>query len=186
MRYSILSMMAMFAIGLISCGCGRDAAKVSSTSLHSAVLSHNQIIPLASVKEVLAGMSRETATGQNESAIGKPTGTRSVTYASADGSERVVISVDKYASVQDALSAYETAFQASQQVPGVKGNPVSELGQRAFIGVVTQGKETHVGGGALYGDLIVMVTLQGYDGTKQNIANVEALIRKQAAATPRN
>jgi hypothetical protein len=59
---------------------------------------------------------------------------------------------------------------------------VSDLGQRAFIGVATQGDETHVGGGGLYGDLIVTVTLQAYDGTKENRAKVATIIRKQAAA----
>ena len=57
-----------------------------------------------------------------------------------------------------------------------------DLGQRASIGVATQGKETHVGGGALYGDRIVTVTLQGYDATTENRAKVTALIRNQAAA----
>ena len=42
-----------------------------------------------------------------------------------------------------------------------------DLGQRAFIGVATQGQETHVGG-ALDGDRIVTVTLQGYDGTTED------------------
>jgi hypothetical protein len=134
------------------------------------------------VKEVLPELSRETATGPDETAVGDPAGTRSVTYATADGSQRVVISVDQYPSPQDAESAYQQAFQLSQEVPGAKGEPVADLGQRAFIGVATQGNETHVGGGALYGDRIVTVTLQGYDGTKENRAKVMALLRKQAGA----
>ena len=128
-------------------------------------------------------MSRETATGQDETAVGNPSGTRSVTYAAADGSQRVVISVDQYPSPQDASHAYEQAFKMSQEVPSAKGESVSDLGQRAFIGVATQGNETHVGGGALYGDRIVTVTLQGCDGTPENRAKVTALIRNQAAAT---
>jgi hypothetical protein len=139
-------------------------------------------MPLSTVKEVLPELSRETATGPDETAVGDPAGTRSVTYATADASQRVVISVDQYPSPQDAESAYQQGFQLSQEVPGAKGEPVSDLGQRAFIGVATQGNETHVGGGALYGDRIVTVTLQGYDGTKENRAKVIALLRKQAAA----
>src|SRR5262245_52986392 len=65
--------------------------------------------------------------------------------------------------------------------PGSRGEPVPDLGQRAFIGVATQGQETHVGGGALDGDRIVTVTLQGNDGTTENRARVVALIRNQAA-----
>ena len=127
-------------------------------------------------------MSRETATGQDETAVGDPTGTRSVTYATANGSQRVVISVDHYRSPGDASSAYQQAFELSLKVPGARVEPVPGLGQRAFIGVATQGNETHVGGGALYGDRIVTLTLQGYDGTQENRAKVIALIRKQAAA----
>src|SRR5262249_16069591 len=137
---------------------------------------------LSTVQEVLPEMSRETATGQDETAVGNPAGTRSVTYATADGSQRVVISVDQYRGPQDASSAYQQAFQASQELPGARFQPVPDLGQRAFIGVATQGNETHVGGGALDGERIVTVTLQGYDGTKENRAKVATIIRKQAAA----
>ena len=130
-------------------------------------------------------MSQETATGQDETAVGKPTGTRSVTYATGNGSERLVLSVDRYRTAEEASAAYQQAFQMSQKVPGAKGELVSNLGQRAFIGVATQGKESHVGGGALYGDIIVTATLQGYDGTKENKTKVTAIIIKQASkATP--
>jgi membrane protease YdiL (CAAX protease family) len=173
---------AVMALALATCGCGSHASKMPGRIAHDPVLPRNLIIPLSTVKEVLPEMSRETATGQDETAVGNPTGTRSVTYATADGSQRVVISVDQYPSPQDASAAYQQAFQLSQEVPGAKGEPVSDLGQRAFIGVATQANETHVGGGALYGDRIVTVTLQAYDGRRENRAKVTALIRKQAAA----
>ena len=174
---------AVMALALATCGCGRHASSVPSQSSHAPVLPRAAILSLSTVKEVLPEMSRETATGQDETAVGNPSGTRSVTYAAADGSQRVVISVDQYPSPQDASHAYEQAFKMSQEVPSAKGESVSDLGQRAFIGVATQGNETHVGGGALYGDRIVTVTLQGYDATKENRAKVAALIRKQAAGS---
>ena len=59
---------------------------------------------------------------------------------------------------------------------------MTNLGDGAFNRVVTQGDETHVGGGALYGDLIVTATLQDYDGTDENKAKVIELLRKQADA----
>jgi membrane protease YdiL (CAAX protease family) len=181
-QFAALSMAAVMACALASCGCCSPASKAPSMSSHGFLLPRDLIIPLRTVKEVLPEISRETATGQDETAVGNPTATRSVTYATADGSQRVVISVDRYPSPQDASTAYQQAFEASQEVPGAKGETVSDLGQRAFIGVATQGNETHVGGGGLYGDLIVTVTLQGYDGTKENRAKVAAIIRKQAAA----
>jgi uncharacterized protein len=159
---------------------GNAAAEAPSLAAHRSVLPRDLIIPLSAVKEILPEMSRETATGRNETAVGKPTSTRSVTYATANGLQKIVISVDRYPGSREASSAYQQAFQMSQAVPGAKGEPVSNLGQRAFIGVATQGKETHVGGGALYGNLIVSVTLQGYDGTKENKTKVAAMIRNQA------
>ena len=69
--------------------------------------------------------------------------------------------------------------------PGGAGEALSNLGEQAFIGVSAQGDETHVGAGALYGDLIVNVTLQGYDGTTENRARVTELIRMEAAAATR-
>jgi hypothetical protein len=148
---------------------------------HGSVLPRDHILPLGTVKEVLPEMSRETATGEDETAVGNPVGTRRVTYATTDGSQRVVVSVDQYKSPQDASSAFQQASRMSQEVPGARGGSVSDLGQRAFIGVATQGNETHVCGGALFGDIIVTVTLQGYDGTKENRAKVAAIIRKQSA-----
>src|SRR5262245_58373007 len=110
--------MAVMALALATCGCGGHASNAPSMTSHGSVLPRDLIIPLRTVKEVLPEMSRETATGQDETAVGNPTGTRSVTYATADGSQRVVISVDQYRSPQDASSAYQQAFQASQEVPG--------------------------------------------------------------------
>jgi uncharacterized protein len=180
-QFAVPSSVAVMAFALATCGCGSHASNAPGMTSHGSVLPRDLIISLSTVREVLPEMSRETATGQDETAVGDPAGTRSVTYATADGSQRVVISVDEYRSPQDAASAYQQAFQLSREVPGARGEPVPDLGQRAFIGVATQGKETHVGGGALYGDRIVTVTLQGYDGTTENQAKVTAIIRNQAA-----
>ena len=130
-------------------------------------------------------MTQESAAGEDETALDNPTGTRSVTYATDDGSQRVVISVAQYQSSEEASSAYQKAVQGSKEAPGGEGETVSDLGEEAFIGVSAQGNETHVGGGALFGDLIVNVTLQGYDGTNENKAKVTELIGMQAAAAKR-
>jgi hypothetical protein len=143
------------------------------------------ILTLNEVKQVLPEMSQESATGEDETALGNPTGTRSVTYANDDSSQRVVISVAHYQSSEDASSAFQEAVEGSLEAPGGEGETVSDLGEKAFIGTSARGNETHVGGGALYGELIVNVTLQGYDGTNKNKAKVTELIRMQAAAAKR-
>jgi hypothetical protein len=96
-----------------------------------------------------------------------------------------VISVAQYQCSEGASSAFQEAVQGSLEAPGGEGETVSDLGEKAFIGTSAQGEETHVGGGALYGDLIVIVTLQGYDGTNKNKAKVTELIRMQTAAAKR-
>jgi hypothetical protein len=145
-----------------------------------ALLPRDEIISLSTVKEILPEMTQETATGPNQTVVGNPTANRAVTYASADGSQRAVISVDHYKSSEEASSAYQEASQMSQEVPGVTGSEtVPDLGDGAFIGVVTQGDETHVGGGALYGELIVTATLQGYEGTEENKDKVIELLNEQ-------
>ena len=181
-----LSIAAVVALLLPACGGGGDSSEsTSETAGSSTLLPREVVLSLSEVKEVLPEMSQESATGEDESALGNPTGTRSVTYASDDGSQRVVISVDQYQSSEDASSVFQQAVQGSREAPGGAGETVSGLGEEAFIGTSAQGGETHVGGGARYGDLIVNVTLQGYEGTNEYKAKVTELIRMQAAAAKR-
>ena len=185
-RLAVLSIAAVVALSRAACGNGNDNAEsTGETSSGSRLLPRNVVLTLSEVEEVLPEMSQETATGEDETALGNPTSTRSVTYATDDGSQRVVVSVAQYQSSDDASSAFQEAVQGSLEAPGGEGETVSDLGEKAFIGTSAQGNETHVGGGALYGDLIVTVTLQGYDGTNKNKARVTDLIRMQAAAAKR-
>ena len=186
----LLIVAVVVALWLPACGAGHGGSAPSSKTTTASgeasspsPLARDVVVPLSTVKKILPEMTQQTATGKSKGAVGNPTGSRIVTYATADGSQRVVISVDQYPSSEEASSAYREALQKSKEVPGaVKGETVSDLGEEAFIGVVTQGAETHVGGGALYGELIVTATLQGYGGTKENKAKVAEIIRKQAAA----
>jgi hypothetical protein len=202
-RLAVLLIMAVVALSLPACGNGNSSSDSSSESSSSesssktsgesstsepsssgaALLPRDAIISLSTVQEILPEMTQETATGPNQTVVGNPTANRAVTYATADGSQRAVISVDQYQSSEEASSAYQEASQLSQEVPGVSGSEtLSDLGDGAFIGVVTQGDETHVGGGALYGDLIVTATLQGYDGTEENKDKVAELLSEQGDA----
>jgi hypothetical protein len=153
----------------------------SATPAGGALLPREVILPLEAVQEVVPEITTETATGENATLVGTPTGNRMVTFATADGAQRVVLSVDQYRSADDAATAFEEAFRQSQEVPGTTSEAVSDLGEAALIGVVIQGDETHVGGGALFGDLIVNATLQAYEGTDANKETVAELIRRQAA-----
>jgi hypothetical protein len=170
---------AVLAAGSIT----QSRAQVSTPEApaRGAVLPRDFILPLAAVQEVVPEMATETATGENAGALGHPGATRSVTYATEDGERRLVLSVDQHPSAAEAVAAFQEAVAKSREVPGgVTGETVSDLGEEAFIGVVTQGDETHVGGAARYGVLIVNATLQGYDGTDTNKATVTELIRRQA------
>jgi hypothetical protein len=145
------------------------------------LLRREVVLSLAEVQEVLQEMASETATGENATSVGSPEATRAVTFSTADGKQHVVLSVDHYERADDASTTFQEAAEMSRDVPGVQGEEVPDLGDGAFIGVVTQGDETHVGGGAVYGDLIVNATLQNYEGSDANKAIVTELIRRLAA-----
>ena len=155
-----------------------DAATGNSAGgqASESVLARAVIVPMNVVNRSFPVIMQEVATGQNLTAVGNPRATRSVIYANSDSTKKVTISVDQYASSSDASSAYETAVQKSESVPGFKPISASNLGRHAFIGSVTQGTETHIGAGALDGNLIVGATLAGYEPTADNIAKLIKLI----------
>jgi membrane protease YdiL (CAAX protease family) len=173
-RLAALFLAGMMAGSLPARGQGAHA-------VGDAPLPRRAVIPVSAVKAVVPEITREIATGRNETA-GKPAATRSVTFANADGSRRIVLSVDRYRSAKEAARDFEEVLRKTRKVPGVKAAPTPRVGQRAFAGVVTRGQETHVGGGALDGNRIITATLQGYAGTPENLARLTALLRRQVAA----
>jgi len=56
-------------------------------------------------------VTQEATTGQNLTAVGNPTTTRSVIYATGDASKKVTVTVDQYESSTDASSAYQQAIE---------------------------------------------------------------------------
>ena len=154
----------------------RGSAKASDSMLPCKV-----VVPISVVSRFFS-VTREVSTGQNLTAVGNPTATRSVIYANSDSSKRVTITVDQYATPTDASSAYQEAVQKSKTVPGFEPVSASDLGQNAFIGTVTQGDEIHIGLGTLQGTLIVGATLVGYDRTPDNIAKLVSVTREEEAA----
>jgi hypothetical protein len=103
-------------------------------------------------------------------------------YTTQDGSKKATISVDLYESTTDASSAYHKAVEKSKTVAGFKPIAISDLGQQAFAGSVTQGAETHVGLGMLDGKLIVGLTLAGYENAPTNITKLIALAHEENTA----
>jgi hypothetical protein len=157
-------------------------AAAGAPSQARSLLPRNVVISLDDARRFFPDIAREASTGNNATAVGSPRATRSVIYATKDGSKRVTISVDRYASAADALSAYRQAVQRSQSVRGFKPLPMPNVGTRAFAGTVTQNGETHIGLGELTGTAIVGATLAGYDATPANVARLVALARAQDRA----
>jgi hypothetical protein len=158
-----------------------SSAANSITTASQSLLPRNAIVPIEVVTRLFPEMTQEANTGRNLTAVGKPKATRLVVYANSDSSKKVTMSVDEHTSSNDALAAYEEAFQKSKIVPGFKSLPAPNLGEHAFIGTVTQGAETHIGLGALDGTLIIGATLVGYDPTAATTAKLISLLRDQEA-----
>ncbi len=153
-----------------------------TTSASGSVLPRKVVVSISMVNRFFSEVTWEASTGQNLTAVGNPKATGSVIYANSDSSKKVTITVDQYASLTDASSAYQEAVQKSKIVPGFEPVSASDLGQNAFIGTVTQGNETHIGLGTLQGTLIIGATLVGYDPTPDNIAKLVSVTREEEAA----
>jgi hypothetical protein len=123
--------------------------------------------------------------GADPTATGNPKATKSVAFTNDDGSKKATVSVDTYATPDEASAAFQQAVQRSRDVPGFKSLPTPNLGDQIFAGSVTQDNVTHVGIGVLEGDAVVGVTTAGYETNAQNIAKLLALTTA-AVATAKN
>jgi len=162
---------------------GQSQSPASGTaSAADSLLTRKAVIPISTVRRFFPQVDQESSTGPNLTAVGNPKATRSVIYVNRSGSKKVTITVDRYVSSSDASSAYEEAVQRSKAVPGFTPISAPNLGQNAFMATVTRGEETHVGFGALQGEVIVAITLAGYNPTPGTIVKLSSLAREEEAA----
>jgi len=176
-----LTALSIAAVGSLSLACESSSSPARSAT----TLPRNVIVSLSVVSRFFPDITRGTSAGRNLTATGNPKTTRMVIYETGDGSKKVTITVDQYASSSEASSAYQQAVQKSQSVPGFKSVRVPTLGQQSFAGTVTMGAETHIGLGALDHKLIVGATLAGYDAAPDNTAKLVAVARIQGGAAKR-
>ncbi len=143
------------------------------------VLPRNSIVPLTTVNQFFPEPVRELTTGANSTSVANPKATRSVIYIDSVGMKKVTVTLDQYDSTSSAAAAYRQAYKASLAVPGFLPIAIPTIGQQSFAGSVTMGAETHVGLGALDGDLIVGATITFYSPTAGNVANLVALAQAE-------
>jgi hypothetical protein len=156
LRAAMLTIAAFALLSLAACGDGS-----SSKTASAALLPRDTVVPVSVVTRYFPDVTTEATTGLNETSVGKPIGSRSVVFASADGNKKVTLSVDQYASASDAAAAYQTAVQGSKAAPGFKPAASPSLGEEAFAGTSQVGAETHFGVGARDGILIMSATHAG-------------------------
>ena len=173
---ALIGTLSMTAYGqAISPGAGPASASDS-------LLAREVVIPISTVRRFFPQVDQEARTGPHLTAVGGPKATRSVIYANSSNSKKVTITVDEYVSSNDASSAYEEAVQKSKAVPGWTPISAPDLGQNAFMATVTRGEETHIGFGALSGNLILGITVVGYNPTPGTIIKLRSLAREEEAA----
>src|SRR4051812_9988018 len=87
------------AAALVPCGAtqvrgqsGTPEAGAPGAQQRAELLPRNVVLSLAEVQDVLPEIASETATGGNATAVGAPEATRAVTFATADGKQRLVLS----------------------------------------------------------------------------------------------
>lgn len=138
-----------------------SGSDLSSKMVPVPLLPRNAVVPVNVVTQYFPGVTKEVSTGPNETSVGKPIASRSVVFTSADGKKKVTLSVDRYASANDAAAAYRTAVQGSETAPGFKPAATPKLGQEAFAGSSQVGAEMHFGLGSRDGRLIMSATHAG-------------------------
>jgi hypothetical protein len=140
------------------------------------------IIPVSAVSERFPDVTREASSGPNETSVGEPAASRSTVFVSADGKKKVTLSVDQYASADEAAAAFRTAVEGSKAAPGFKPADAPNLGEEAFAGTSQVGDEMHFGLGARDGRLIMSATHAGdIPVTPDNTAALIALGGAQLA-----
>jgi hypothetical protein len=162
---------------------GQSFPPSSAADISGGLLSRKFVVSLRLVGQFFPEIVQTESTGRNSTAVGKPEATRAAIYSNADGTKLVTVTVDSYATVDGAAAAYREAVAKSEAVPGF--GPISirlNVGQQSFAGTVTMGGETHVGLGALDRQLIVGVTLAGFDATLDDLINLVTLARAEDAA----
>jgi hypothetical protein len=143
------------------------------------LLPRDTIPPVSAVTQYFPDITKETATGPNETRVGKPAASRSVVYESEDGKKKVTLSIDRYASESEAASAYQTAVEGSKKAPGFKPAASPNLGDESFAGSSQIGEEMHFGLGARAGNLIVSATHAGdIPVSPENTENLTTLARE--------
>jgi hypothetical protein len=165
----------------ILCALRTPSGASSLPPIDSALLPMSAVLDLAAVRSYFPGVTRLAQTGADTAAQGGATSTRSIFYENGSGSKRVTIGVDRYGSAADAASAYAVARKKSSEVPGFKSVRVPNLGQRTFAGAVSMKGETHIGLGALSGNLVVEATLTGFDTSHATVLNLVSMTRAELA-----
>jgi hypothetical protein len=174
----VISIVGVGVLSLAACGDDSSSEKGQSTTtkgVSGSTLPRNTVVPLNVVTQYFPEVTQEASTGADKTAVGKPTATRSVISTTSDGTKKVTLSVDRYASASDASSAYKKAVKGSEAAPGYKPAPAPNLGQQAFAGTSQVGEEMHFGLGARDGKLIVSATYAGFPVTPDNSNNLITL-----------
>ena len=183
-RRAMLTALLVVLVAFAPPAAGEQSRTGSAASnVTGGLLPLNFVVTLRLVNQFLPEIVQLASTGKNSTAVGNPQATRAVIYANDDKIKLVTITVDRYGSASDAAAAYQEALAKSKAAPGF--GPISiqlNVGEQAFAGTSSQGDETHLGLGALDGELIVGATLASFDATPDNLINLIGLARAEDAA----
>jgi len=109
-RLGRLAALSIAVVGALSPAAYRQSSS-STTSTSDSMPPRNIVVPLSVIQRFFPEITQEATTGQNLTAVGNPTTTRSVIYATGDASKKVTVTVDQYESSTDASSAYQQAIE---------------------------------------------------------------------------
>jgi len=109
-RLGRLAALSIAVVGALSPAAYRQSSS-NTTSTSDSMPPRNIVVPLSVIQRFFPEITQEATTGQNLTAAGDSTTTRSVIYATGDASKKVTVTVDQYESSTDASSAYQQAIE---------------------------------------------------------------------------
>jgi hypothetical protein len=175
---------ALFMVALESPPTVAESSESSNVaSVSGGLLTRSFVVGLPIVSQFFPEITKIGSTGWNKTAVGNPSASRAVFYTNGGESKLVTITVDRYSSVGEAADAYKKAVHLSVTAPGFKAISIPlHVSQESFAGISTDGGETHLGLGALNGNLILGATLAGFDPTLDDLVKLVGLARAVDAA----
>jgi len=117
-RALFAALFATVVAGISPAAIGQSFPSDSAASVPGKLLPRKFVVSLRLAGQFFPEIVQTVSDSRDETAVGNPEATRATIYANADGTKLVTVTVDRYATVDDAAAAYQEAVDKSKKASG--------------------------------------------------------------------